>query len=182
MAESTKINYSNHSKTKSYLGGDLLLLFNTCPANYYLNFFTTFAWLAILTCVHQGTIRMHLLSSQHNGPSKVPWKNFKTKKWSYSGPRSWSRHQINFMLYYHMLHLYIYTCWIHFDAIIKTSDDFFKKIYLPFFERLRVWEGVGDRTELQYIDSHSYGHQLCVFLILQGFSTGGKGATLSAGW
>ena len=29
-----------------------------------------------------------------------------------------------------------------------------------------MWEGVGDRTELQYIDPHSYGHQRCVFLVL----------------
>ena len=29
------------------------------------------------------------------------------------------------------------------------------------------WEGVGDRTELQYIDPHSYGLQRCVFLVLQ---------------
>ena len=29
-----------------------------------------------------------------------------------------------------------------------------------------MWEGVGDRTELQYIDPDSYGHQGCVFLIL----------------
>ena len=27
-------------------------------------------------------------------------------------------------------------------------------------------EGAGDRTELQYIDPHSYGHQRCVFLVL----------------
>ena len=39
-----------------------------------------------------------------------------------------------------------------------------------------MWEGVGDRTELQYIDPHSYGHQRCVFLVLQGCSTGGPGA------
>ena len=38
------------------------------------------------------------------------------------------------------------------------------------------WEGVGDWTELQYIDSHSYGHQRCVFLVLLGYSTGGLGA------
>ena len=25
-----------------------------------------------------------------------------------------------------------------------------------------MWEGVGDRTELQYIDPHSYGHQRCL--------------------
>ena len=35
---------------------------------------------------------------------------------------------------------------------------------------------------LQYIDPHSYGRQRCVFLILQGCSTGGPGAQLSAGW
>ena len=35
-----------------------------------------------------------------------------------------------------------------------------------------MWEEVGDRTELQYIDPHSYGRQHCVFLILQGCSTG----------
>ena len=28
------------------------------------------------------------------------------------------------------------------------------------------WEGVGDRTGLQYIDPHSYGRQRCVFLVL----------------
>ena len=43
-----------------------------------------------------------------------------------------------------------------------------------------MWEGVGDRTELQYIDPHSYGHQGCVFLVFQGCSTGGPGAQLSA--
>ena len=44
-----------------------------------------------------------------------------------------------------------------------------------------MWEGVGDRTELQHIDLHYYGHQRCVFLVLQGCSTGGPGAQLSAG-
>ena len=39
-----------------------------------------------------------------------------------------------------------------------------------------VWEGVRDRTELQYIDPHTYGHQRCIFLVLQGCSTGGPGA------
>ena len=28
-----------------------------------------------------------------------------------------------------------------------------------------MWEGVGDRTELQYNDPHSYGRQRCVFLV-----------------
>ena len=38
------------------------------------------------------------------------------------------------------------------------------------------WKGVGDRTELQYIDPHSYGRQRYVFLVLQGCSTRGLGA------
>ena len=45
-----------------------------------------------------------------------------------------------------------------------------------------LWEGVRDRTELQYFYPHSYGRQRCVFLVLQGCSTGGPGAQLSAGW
>ena len=72
------------------------------------------------------------------------------------------------LLYTHIIQLYIYTyiCWIHTDAmIIKTSEDFFKKIYLSLYCKVCVWEGVGDRTELQYIDPHSYGHQRCVFLV-----------------
>ena len=73
---------------------------------------------------------------------------------------------------------------------IKTSEDFFRKICTShFIVRVRkgllwvlLWEGVRDRTELQYIDPHSYGRQHCVFLVLQGCSTGGPGAQLSAGW
>ena len=42
-----------------------------------------------------------------------------------------------------------------------------------------VWEGVGDRRELQHIDLHSYDHQCCGFLVRQGCSTGGLGAQLS---
>ena len=68
----------------------------------------------------------------------------------------------------------------HNDAIIKTSEDFFKKYTFHFIWMRCVWEGVGDRTELQYIDPHSYGHQRCVFLVLQGCSTGDLGAQLSA--
>ena len=45
--------------------------------------------------------------------------------------------------------------------------------------KVLLWEGVGDRTELQYIDPHSYGRQRCVFLILQDCSTRGPGAQLS---
>ena len=68
-----------------------------------------------------------------------------------------------------------------------TSEDFFREICTShFIVRVRKglfkvlwWEGVGDWTELQYIYPHSYGHQRCVFLVLQGCSTGGPGAQLS---
>ena len=43
-----------------------------------------------------------------------------------------------------------------------------------------MWEGVGNRTELQQIDLHSYDHQR-FFPVLPGCSTGGPGAQLSAG-
>ena len=55
----------------------------------------------------------------------------------------------------------------------KTS---LKNYTSHFIWKVCVWEGVGDRTELQYIDPHSYGHQCCVFLVLQDCSTGGLGA------
>ena len=73
---------------------------------------------------------------------------------------------------------------------ITMRDDFFRKICTSHFIvrvrkgllRVLLWEGVGNRTELQYIDPHSYGRQRCVFLVLQGCSTGGPGAQFSAGW
>ena len=57
-------------------------------------------------------------------------------------------------------------------------------IYLQGSKRLcgvLLWEGVRDRTELQYIDPHSYGRQRCVILVLRGCSTGGTEAH-SPGW
>ena len=49
----------------------------------------------------------------------------------------------------------------HNDGTIKTSDTVLRKIYLSLYLKglLKVlpWEGVGDRTELQHIDPHSYG-------------------------
>ena len=45
-----------------------------------------------------------------------------------------------------------------------------------------MWEGVEDRTELQHIDPHSYGHQH-FFPVLLGSSTGAWGlASLGAGF
>ena len=65
---------------------------------------------------------------------------------------------------------------------IKTSDTVLRKIYLSHFTwKGCVWEGVGDRTELQHIDPHSYGHQR-FFPLLPGCSTGGLGPILSGCW
>ena len=55
-----------------------------------------------------------------------------------------------------------------------------KKYTSHFICNVCVWEGVEDRTEQQYIDPHSYGRQHCVFLVLQGCSTGGPGVQFSA--
>ena len=54
------------------------------------------------------------------------------------------------------------------------SEAFFRKICTSHFIvrvqkgllKVCAWEGAGDRTELQYIDPHSYGRQRCVFLVL----------------
>ena len=63
----------------------------------------------------------------------------------------------------------------HNDDIILLEN-----IPLTLLKGLCVLKGAGDRTELQYIDPHSYGHQRCVFLVLEGCSTGSPGAQLSA--
>ena len=60
----------------------------------------------------------------------------------------------------------------------RRATQSFRKIYTShFIERVRkgllkvlLREGVGDWTELQYIDPHSNGHQRCIFLVLQGCS------------
>ena len=37
------------------------------------------------------------------------------------------------MMLYTRMHIYTYTCRIHIGAIIKTSEDFFKEIYLSLY-------------------------------------------------
>ena len=68
------------------------------------------------------------------------------------------------MLYSHIIkmHIYPYTCRIHIDTI-KTSKDFFKKIYLSLYLKgLYVWEReLETEQRLQHIDlpspsGHSY--------------------------
>ena len=41
-----------------------------------------------------------------------------------------------------------------------------------------MWEGVGDRTELQHIDPHSYGHQRCSFSFSRAVQPEARGPTL----
>ena len=69
----------------------------------------------------------------------------------------------------------------------RTSKDFFRKI-CTFHFIVRVRKGYSrfscereleTEQRLQYIDPHSYDRQRCVFLVLQGCSTGGPGAQLS---
>ena len=81
------------------------------------------------------------------------------------------------LLYCHLQH--------HNDTIIKTQEDFFRKIFVPLTLFVRFRKGcVGFYCEreleteqkLQYFDPHSYGRQCCVFLVLQGCSTGGPEA------
>ena len=65
------------------------------------------------------------------------------------------------------------------NTMKTTSDTVFRKICTSqFIWKGRVWKWVGDRTELQHIDPHSYVHQRCVFLVLQGCSAGGQGPSL----
>ena len=71
----------------------------------------------------------------------------------------------------------------------RRAKSSLKKYTSHFIARVRkgllrvfMWEGAGDRTELQYIDPNCYGHERCVFLVLQCCSTVGPGAQLSAGW
>ena len=88
---------------------------------------------------------------------------------------------------YTYIHIYMFmqdAYWCNNKRREKTS---LKKYTSHFIAMVRkgllkvfLWEGVGDRTELQYIDPHSYGHQCCVFVVLQCYSTGGPGAQLSA--
>ena len=67
----------------------------------------------------------------------------------------------------------------HNNAIIMTTGHSLKKYTSPFIWKVCVWDGVGDRTDLQHIDPHSYGHQR-LFPALQGCSTGGLGAHSAA--
>ena len=69
------------------------------------------------------------------------------------------------------IYIYIYSC-IYMQKEPQRHNDkgraktSLKKYTSHFICNVCVWEGVGDRIELQYIDPHSYGHHRCVFLVL----------------
>ena len=65
------------------------------------------------------------------------------------------------------------------DETIKTSDTVLRNIYLSLYWKDCVWEGVGDRTELQHIDPpHFYGNNNVSFPFWAA-QTGAWGPSLS---
>ena len=72
---------------------------------------------------------------------------------------------------------------IHNDDTIKTSDPVLRKICTShFIWKGCVWEGVGDRTELQHIDPHSIGHNCVSFPSSWATQPGAWGPSLSGCW
>ena len=72
-----------------------------------------------------------------------------------------------------------YACRIITMTQQRRATQFFRKIYLSLYWKGCVWEGVGDRTELQHIDPHSYGHNSVSFLFSWAAQPGGWGPSLS---
>ena len=73
-----------------------------------------------------------------------------------------------------LIYTYTYIYWIHTDAM--NNDEWrllYKYMYLSLYCK--------NRTAIYWPPPHSYGRQRCVFLVLQGCSTGGPEAH-SAGW
>ena len=66
----------------------------------------------------------------------------------------------------------------HNDDTIKTSDTVLRKIYLSLYLKGSMWEGVGDRTELQHIDPNSIGHNRVSFPFSCAAQPGARGPTL----
>ena len=81
------------------------------------------------------------------------------------------------MLYSHDHYTYTYTCRNNNDE----RTQFFRKIYLSLYWKGCVCEGVGDWTELQHIDPHSYSHNSVSFLFSWAAQLGAWGPSLSAG-
>ena len=69
----------------------------------------------------------------------------------------------------------------HNDAMKTSGHSSLEKYTSHFIERV-VWEGVGDRTELQHIDPYSYGHNSVSFLFSWPAQPGAWGPSLSGTW
>ena len=63
----------------------------------------------------------------------------------------------------------------------RRATQFLEKYTSHFIWKGCVWEGVGDRTEVQHIDPHSYGHQH-FFPVLLAAQPGAWGPRLSRCW
>ena len=61
----------------------------------------------------------------------------------------------------------------------RRATQFLRKIYLSLYWKGCVWEGVGDRTELQHIDPHSIGHNHVSFPSSWAAQPGAWGPSLS---
>ena len=64
----------------------------------------------------------------------------------------------------------------------KDEQQSLEKYTSHFIWKGWVWEGVGDRTELQYIDPHSYGHNSVSFPFSWAAPLGPWGPSLSGCW
>ena len=82
------------------------------------------------------------------------------------------------MLYSHD-QLYKHICLQnHNDDTIRRATQFLEKYTSHFIWKGCVWEGVGDRTELQHIDPHSYGYNSVSFPFSWAAQPGAWGPTL----
>ena len=77
----------------------------------------------------------------------------------------------------------------HNDDTIRRATHFFRKYTSHFIWKgskgllkVLLWEGVGDRTELQHIDPHSYGHNSVSFLFSWAAQPGAWVPSLSGCW
>ena len=82
-------------------------------------------------------------------------------------------------LYKHIIHIHLHMHAEHNDNK-DVQHSLLEKYTSHFIWKYCVWEGVGDRTELQHTDPHSYGHQR-FFSVLLGCSTRGPGGPASLG-
>ena len=68
------------------------------------------------------------------------------------------------------------------DAMKTIRLRSLEKYTSHFIWKCCVWEGVGDRTELQHIDPHSYGHNSVSFPFSWAAQTRALGPSLSGTW